>query len=111
MNKILCLRKRRADLWNDAKRFLEEHRDQNGLICKEYEEIYNKMVADVISLGLEIERLESQARIDRSILKESLIESIKPIYRQGKVYCGVCGKRIPRKIKAHYCHKCGTKIN
>lgn len=37
------------------------------------------------------------------------IESI-PTWRQGKSYCGNCGKRIPQKIKAHYCHKCGAKI-
>ena len=26
-------------------------------------------------------------------------------------YCGQCGCRIPLKIKAHYCHKCGTPID
>ena len=26
-------------------------------------------------------------------------------------YCGKCGCRIPLKIKAHYCHKCGTPID
>lgn len=26
-------------------------------------------------------------------------------------YCGNCGCRIPLKIKAHYCHKCGTEID
>ena len=31
-------------------------------------------------------------------------------WRQGKAYCGNCGRRIPTKIKAHYCHKCGRKI-
>ena len=31
-------------------------------------------------------------------------------YRDGKYYCGACGKRIPLKIKAHYCHKCGVKL-
>ena len=32
-------------------------------------------------------------------------------WQNGKCYCGYCGKRIPRKIKARYCHKCGHKIN
>ena len=31
-------------------------------------------------------------------------------WQQGKAYCGECGCRIPVKIKAHYCHKCGRKI-
>lgn len=35
----------------------------------------------------------------------------KPTWQQGKAYCGQCGCRIPLKIKARYCHKCGTKIN
>lgn len=33
-----------------------------------------------------------------------------PIFRDGKIYCGWCNRRIPRKIKAHYCHKCGKEI-
>ena len=37
--------------------------------------------------------------------EESLIT-----WRQGKAFCGNCGLRIPTKIKARYCHKCGRKI-
>ena len=36
---------------------------------------------------------------------------IRPTWQQGKAYCGQCGKRIPLKIKANYCHKCGREIN
>ena len=36
---------------------------------------------------------------------------IRPTWQQGKAYCGQCGKRIPLKIKANYCHKCGRGIN
>ena len=35
---------------------------------------------------------------------------MRPTWRQGKAYCGDCGRRIPLKIKAHFCHKCGRKI-
>lgn len=39
-------------------------------------------------------------------------KSYKPVYRdEFHVYCGACNKRIPLKIKANYCHKCGEKIN
>ena len=37
-------------------------------------------------------------------------EPVQIVTRNGKEYCGTCGKRIPRKIKARYCHKCGQKV-
>lgn len=67
MNKILELRNRRADLWNDAKKYLDEHRLEDGTLSKEDEEVYDKMEADVFKLNLEIERLERQAHIDYDI--------------------------------------------
>ena len=36
---------------------------------------------------------------------------IRPTWQQGKAYCGQCGKRIPLKINAFFCHKCGREIN
>lgn len=39
------------------------------------------------------------------------LNPIRPTWQQGKAYCGQCGKRIPLKIKANYCHKCGREIN
>ena len=36
---------------------------------------------------------------------------VKPTWKCGKAYCGRCGRRIPKKIKAHYCHKCGQKVD
>ena len=36
---------------------------------------------------------------------------VKPTWKDGKAYCGWCGKRIPLKIKAHFCHKCGKEID
>ena len=38
-------------------------------------------------------------------------EPVYPTWRQGKSYCGACGKRIPQKIDARFCHKCGVPIN
>jgi len=38
-------------------------------------------------------------------------QGIRPTWRQGKAYCGACGRRIPLKIKAKFCHKCGCPIS
>lgn len=64
MNKIMELRNKRNELWEKTKAFLEEHRDENGLVEASAVEQYEKMGADVKALGAEIERLESQAAID-----------------------------------------------
>ncbi len=37
-------------------------------------------------------------------------EAVEPTWRQGKAYCGACGKRIPLKIGARFCHKCGRSV-
>ena len=39
------------------------------------------------------------------------LQPIRPIWKDGKAYCGQCEKRIPLKIKANFCHKCGREIN
>ena len=43
-----------------------------------------------------------------ALLKEQ--EAVKPTWQQGKAYCGSCGKRIPLKIGARFCHKCGKAV-
>lgn len=67
MNQILELRRTRAKIWNDAKKFLDEHRSDDGHLSEEDEKVYEKMEADVVRLGIEIERLEKQARIDAEV--------------------------------------------
>ena len=47
---------------------------------------------------------------DGRLVEVKDIEPVQPTYRQGKAYCGACGKRIPTKIDARFCHKCGRKI-
>lgn len=64
MSKILELRNKRNALWEQTKGFLEEHRDENGLVEKSAVEQYERMAGDVKDLGAEIERLEQQAEID-----------------------------------------------
>ena len=36
---------------------------------------------------------------------------VRPVSKDNKIYCGACGRRIPKKINAQYCHKCGRSIN
>ena len=64
MSMILKLRNKRNDLWEQTKNFLEEHRDENGLVPASALEQYDKMTADVKALGDEIKRLEDQMEMD-----------------------------------------------
>ena len=67
MNKILALREKRANLWNETKAFLDSHRSEDGMVSAEDNATYEKMEADVVALGKEIDRLERQAAIDREM--------------------------------------------
>lgn len=67
MSKIMELRTKRNALWEQTKKFLEEHRGENGLVAADSVEQYNKMAKEVKDLGLEIERLEEQAEIDAKL--------------------------------------------
>lgn len=69
MNKILELREKRAKTWENAKNFLDNRRNDNGLISDEDNAVYEKMEAEVVSLGKEIDRLERQATIDLELSK------------------------------------------
>ena len=64
MNKILELREKRAKLWYSTKAFLDSRRSDQGLGAAEETGTYEKMEADVVGLGKEIERLERQAVLD-----------------------------------------------
>ena len=54
-------------------------------------------------------RISYQCVVDiLDLLKEQ--EEVEPTWQQGKAYCGSCGKRIPLKIGARFCHKCGQAV-
>ena len=61
---IVSLRAKRNTLWEQTKNFLEEHRDENGLVAAEFVDQYDRMADEVAKLGKEIERLEQQAEMD-----------------------------------------------
>lgn len=69
MSAILELMEKRKKTWDAAKAFLETKRDKDGLISAEDNATYEKMEADVVSLGKEIERLQRQSAIDAELAK------------------------------------------
>ncbi|MBP1920317.1 phage major capsid protein [Youngiibacter multivorans] len=69
MNKILELREKRAKAWDTAKAFLDAKRGNDGLISAEDTATYDKMEADVVNLGKEIDRLERQQALDLELSK------------------------------------------
>ena len=69
MSKILELREKRAKAWDAAKVFLDSKRGGDGFVSAEDNATYEKMEADVVALGKEVERLERQAVIDLEMAK------------------------------------------
>ena len=69
MNQILSLREKRAQAWDAAKAFLDTKRGSDGLISAEDAATYDRMEAEVVNLGKEIERLERQAALDQELSK------------------------------------------
>jgi len=69
MNQILEMREKRAKAWDAAKAFLDTKRGNDGLISAEDSGIYDKMEADVVNLGKEIDRLERQTTLDLELSK------------------------------------------
>ena len=84
MNKILELREKRAKAWEAAKNFLDSKRGADGLLSAEDTAAYDKMEADVVALGKEIERLERQANIDAELARPTS----NPITNQPGAGCG-----------------------
>ena len=67
MNQILAMREKRAKAWDAAKAFLDTKRGNDGLLSAEDVATYEKMEADVVAMGREIDRLERQANLDREL--------------------------------------------
>lgn len=69
MSKILELREKRNKIWNTAKEFLDQKRGADGIVPVEAAAEYDKMEADMVALGKEIERLERQSAFDLEMSK------------------------------------------
>ena len=64
MNQILDMREKRVSLWNAAKAFLDSRRAEDGTLSLEDAATYEKMEADVVRMGKEVDRLERQEVLD-----------------------------------------------
>ena len=64
MFNINDLRERRANLFNEARTFLDTHRTENGTLSAEDGATYDRMEAEIIDLGKEITRMENLHSID-----------------------------------------------
>lgn len=73
MSKVLELKEKRAKAWEAAKAFLDSKQGSNGLMSAEDAATYDRMEADVVDLGKEIDRLERQAVIDAELAKATSI--------------------------------------
>lgn len=69
MSKVLELKEKRAKVWEAAKAFLDSKQGSNGLMSAEDAATYDRMEAEVVELGKEIDRLERQAVIDAELAK------------------------------------------
>ena len=69
MATIMELRTKRTQLWEGAKAFLDSHTDKDGKLSAEDAAAYDKMEADVVALGKDIERMERQMAIDAELAK------------------------------------------
>lgn len=63
------LRVKRAKLWDEAKKFLDSHTDSDGKLSAEDAASYDKMEADVVAMGKDIERMERAAALDNEMRK------------------------------------------
>lgn len=88
MSKVLELREKRAKAWEAAKAFLDAKRTQDGFVSAEDAATYDRMEADVVNLGKEIDRLERQAAIDAELSKATSL----PITNQPNGRAGGEGK-------------------
>lgn len=67
MSKILDLRQKRASLWEKTKKFLDDAKREDGMLSADDVAAYEKMEADIVSLGKEIDILERQAEMEKQL--------------------------------------------
>ena len=69
MSRILETRKKRAELWDRTKAFLDERRGEDGTLSAEDTATYERMEAEVVALGKEVDRLERAEALDREMIR------------------------------------------
>ncbi len=63
------LRENRARAWEQAKAFLDAHRTENGTLSTEDSATYDRMEADIVNLGKEIDRMERGAALEAELAR------------------------------------------
>ena len=67
MNTVIELRARRAKTWEDAKHFLDSHRNEKGILSAEDTQTYEHMEQEIVDLGHEIDRQERMDAMEREM--------------------------------------------
>lgn len=67
MSKINELMTTRAKAWEDAKAFLDSHRNDKGILSAEDTETYDKMEKEIADLTREIERQQRADALERQL--------------------------------------------
>ena len=70
MSKILDMRRKRGEVWDKAKAFLDAHQDENGVMSAEDTQTYERMEQEVVDLGHAIDRMERAEQMDREMNAE-----------------------------------------
>jgi len=68
MDKIMAMREKRAEMWEQEKQFLDSH-EKDGHLTAEDAKAYEQMENEVLALGKDIERMERQAILDAQLAK------------------------------------------
>lgn len=63
------LMEKRAKAWDEARNFLDSKRNSSGLLSEEDGKAYDKMEAEIVALGKEIDRLERQEKLNAELGK------------------------------------------
>lgn len=69
MSKILEMIEKRNKAWKEAKDFVENKKDSEGLLSKEDMDEYQKMEDKIKNFGFEIERLRREEEMDKELEK------------------------------------------
>ncbi|MEG1813851.1 MAG: phage major capsid protein [Clostridia bacterium] len=67
MSKILDMRAKRGESWDKAKAYLDEHKNESGVLSAEDTEVYERMEQEVVDLGHAIEREERAQELEREM--------------------------------------------
>lgn len=63
------LMEKRSKAWDEARNFLDSKRNESGLLSEEDGKAYDKMEAEIVAFGKEIDRLERQEKLNAELGK------------------------------------------